>query len=923
MTRVKKNAAAVLALAAFVIETRADFCSPQSAGMRDIMLVYAQAGGWRAENFRPYVAYLDRAGKPVDWFYDAYLFLMFGGAPSGQAYIDGATDRKDWEYYLNEEFAADREFAALEATVESVAQALHVPAPTVPVIAMIPYPSAKQKAFGDADGDGATENLSADSDREKAVAWFLREFLLRWNSRSFRHLKLWGFYWMNEGVSPADESIVRAAARAVHGRDYKFLWIPWFRAPGVEKWRELGFDLAIMQPNYAFIPPSGRLRVPDENRLTTAANVCRRLGMGVEMELNMGLDLDAHRDAPVDLRDRINLRLYLNHGDATLDGYRDGAVRAYYQGYNAIAGLGVSADPALRCLYDDLYRFHKGTYAPHPPYQPLAAPEACLTDGRWRTRPDAAVKAVVLSGPQAMLTLPLEGPRLADDVRVHFAGDVPPQRVRLAVSASPSGGDFEEVAAVDEIALRPEDGGGFVTLTFPVRTVRQLRLTVETRVGESVAVDEVLLMPSAHLLCGSPYVVTDRAADPWGCLTDGVAGGGEKAVWPGARGEVRFDLPEAWYAKALMVHFRKTEGKAFSPRVSSDAGSADADREGWATIPLNREVRALSLALEDSAAGRVAVDEVALLPARNLALGCAYTYDPPFRARYPDSGGRELTDGEVSGGFGDGKTVGWAEWSGAHEVAVCLDLGASYALEAAEAHVQGGGYASVNFPERVAVFVSEDGLAWTRAATSVGAPEKTASRDVGGSRCELGWVRLALPGVRGRYVRFRFEPKGWLMLSEVRVFSSGKNIAQNLPYSLNPQPVGEETYADNTGLLMDGYYVKAGSGWKACAGFDKADPTVTADLGVVRRVQAARLHVQGGGPGGVRFPDRVTMETSVDGTAWLFAGETSEHPAEDGRKAAAAFMGAVFEPRDARFVRFRVKRRGWAMLDEIEVLPTW
>jgi len=279
---------------------------------------------------------------------------------------------------------------------------------------------------------------------------------------------------------------------------------------------------------------------------------------------------------------------------------------------------------------------------PHPPYQPLAAPEACLTDGRWRTRPDAAVKAVVLSGPQAMLTLPLDGSRLADDVRVHFAGDVPPQRVRLAVSASPPGGDFEEVAAVDEIALRPEDGGGFVALTFPVRPVRQLRLTVETRAGESVAVDEILLMPSAHLLCGSPYVVTDRAADPWGCLTDGVAGGDEKAAWPGARGEVRFDLPEARYAKAPMVHFRRTEGKAFSPRVSSDAGSADADREGWATIPLNREVRALSLALEASAAGRVAVDEVALLPARNLALGCAYTYDPPFRARYPDSGGRDI-----------------------------------------------------------------------------------------------------------------------------------------------------------------------------------------------------------------------------------------------------------------------------------------
>ena len=922
MARVKKTAAAVLALAAFAIGARADFCSPQSAGMRDIMLVYAQAGGWRAENFRPYVAYLDRAGKPVDWFYDAYLFLMFGGVPSGRTYIDGATDRKDWEYYLAEEFAPERELAALDATVENVAQALHAPVPTVPVIAMIPYPSPKQKAFGDADGDGVTENLSVERDREKAVAWFLREFLGRWNGRSYRHLKLWGFYWMNEGVSPADESVVRAAARAVHAQGCKFLWIPWFRAPGVEKWRELGFDLAIMQPNYAFIPPTGNLRVPDENRLTTAANVCRRLGMGIEMELNMGLDMDARRDAPVDLRDRINLRLYLNHGDAALDGYRDGAVRAYYQSYNVIAGLCVSADPALRRLYDDLYRFHKGTYALRPPYQPLAAPEACLTDGQWRTRPDLDAKAVVLSGPRAALTLTCGQACLADDVRVHFSGTGVPQSVRLAVSASPAGDAFEDVAKVDEVALRPENGGGFAALMFPVRLVRRFRLTIDMRDDERAAVDEVMLMPAAHVLCGAPYDVKG-ADDPAACLTDGVTGDGALAAWPGGRGEVRFTLPEKWFAKALMVHFRKAAKSAFAPRVTVGAETKTecADSDGWATVPLNQPIGELSLVFEDRTAGIVAADEVALLPADNLARGCAVAYDPPFRAKYPDAKGRELTDGELSRGFEDGKSVGWAGWSGAHEVTVRLDLGAPHALEAAEAYVQGGGYASVAFPERVTVSVSEDGIAWTQVAALAGAPEKTEGREVGGSRCELGWIKLALAGARGRYVRFCFEPKGWLMLSELRVVSSGKNVALTRPYSLNPQPSGEETYADNTGLLTDGYYVKAGSGWKACAGFDKTDPAVTVDLGAAHRVQTARIHLQGGGPGGVYFPERLTVETSSDGALWSAAGESGEHPSETEKKAEAAFMGVAFEPREARFVRFLLKRRGWAMMDEIEVFP--
>lgn len=221
MGSVKVLAGALLIVSSVVSAARGDYCPPQSRqsdGMRDIMLIYATPGHWQPKNFLPYVAYVDREGKPRDWFYDAYLFLMYGGAPSGQTYIDGATNRKDWEFYLDEEFAPGREFAALEQTI-------------------------------------------ADAARQMAVK-----------------------------------------------------------------------------------PPTGLVKVPDENRLTTAANLCRRLGMGVEMELNMGIDMVANKAAFVDTRDRINLQLYLDHGDDALDGYRDGAVRAYYQGYNAIAGLSASGD---------------------------------------------------------------------------------------------------------------------------------------------------------------------------------------------------------------------------------------------------------------------------------------------------------------------------------------------------------------------------------------------------------------------------------------------------------------------------------------------------------------------------------------------------------------------------------------------------
>mgnify|MGYP003586132995 CR=1 FL=1 len=917
-------AAALLAWSAAA--ARGGYCPPQSAqsdGMRDILLVYAEPGHWRLANFLPYVAYVDREGQPRNWFYDAFLFLMYGGAPSGQAYIDGATNRRDWEFYLDEEFAPGREFAALDQTIAHAAQLLRKKPPQVPVIVMIPYPSLKQKDFGDADGDGASENLGTDEGRRKAVAWFLRAFLERWDKAAFPHLKLWGFYWMNEGVAPPDEAVVRTTAQEIHARGYKFHWIPWFRAPGVEKWRELGFDLTIMQPNYAFIPPAGLRRVPDENRLTAAANICRRLGMGIEMELNMGLDLEARQSAIVDPRDRINLRLYLDHGDDALDGYQAGAVRAYYQGYNAIAGLSASRDPELRQLYDDLYRFHKGTYERQRPYQPLKTQDKCLSDGRWSTRPEAQAKALRLAGPSATFTVPLGGPRLAGDVRVHFAGSNAPQRVTLALSPDPQGEAFAEVAAEDNIALRSEDGGGFAVLNFPPQRAQRLRLRVDVKAGESAALDELLLMPATHQLSGLPYTLGEGAIDEARCLTDGVTDGEAMALWNSGPGEARFELPETWYAEALLVHFRKLSGKASAPRAFLDGGAAafSADPDGWAVVPLNRPVRKLALAFEDPAARGVAVDEVALLPAKNLASGCPYTYDPPFRAKYPDDGGRELTDGELSRGFSDGKTVGWAKWEMAGDVTVVVDLGAPKPVERVEVHAQGGGAAAVEFPERVGVAVSTDGATWTPAAASSAEPEEQERRDSGGRCSALGWLKIATPSASGRYVRLRITPQEWLMLSEVRVWSGGANAALGRPYSLRPQPTGDAPYADNSGLLTDGFYTTAGSGWKTCAGFDKAAPAVTVDLGAPRRIAAARVHLQGGGPGGVYFPECVSASTSADGVTWAPAGDTREYPPEESKVAAATFMGLSFEPREARFVRFAFKKRGWLMLDELEVFP--
>lgn len=156
---------------------------------------------------------------------------------------------------------------------------------------------------------------------------------------------------MNEGIGPADEAIVRATADYVHRLGFGMHWIPYFRAPGAEKCSELGFDFAVLQPNYAFMEQSGLH--PNQQRLTDTARLARQYHLGIEIEMVSSISSRSERD---------NLRDYLIHGADSQDGYMRQAVHAYYAGEKCITQLCFSDLPADRELYESLYQFAKGTY---------------------------------------------------------------------------------------------------------------------------------------------------------------------------------------------------------------------------------------------------------------------------------------------------------------------------------------------------------------------------------------------------------------------------------------------------------------------------------------------------------------------------------------------------------------------------------
>lgn len=924
----------------------ADYCppdSPQAGGMRDIMLAYMGRDVWKQEDFLPYVAYLDKkqGGRPVDWFYDSWLFLMFGGAPSGGAYAFGSATKTDWDFYFDLLFAPDQNLAALNACVEAVGRQLGDTDQVCPVIIMIPHLAPSMKDFGDVDGDGQPEDCSRDADRLKAFRWAVDTVLARWQPEAYPHLRLWGFYWMNEGVYREDEQVCRDTAAYCRSKGYGLHWIPWFRAGGFDRWRDLGFDFVIMQPNYAFMKNPTGLVVPDEGRLTHNANLSRDYGLGVEMELDTNTDLSPGK--------RLNLQLYLNHGVEELDGYMHGAVRAYYQATDYIARLYHSDLAECNRLYDDLYRFHKGTYQRRVvslcegmPCTLNGQPAPKLTDGLWLTRGERPERVLTATSP-AVIELDLGPGQIVGDVRVHVAareGGQPAPPVAIQVETSSGAGAYSRVAeaACPELVSRAGWSQGFALLACKPHFARAVRITLTAAEGAEVGVDEIVMFPAPHLLWGAPGEVTGELAglgpvDAVALLTDGklAAGAGQPGTLRFADdgGSATLHLNEPWVLQQARVHVTWTPG-AGAPRcrVSAIAGddvvytspwaAATGEGSAWLELPLD-SARADSVRFEFSGGAEVGWDETQVTPTPNLAQGKPYTITPDSERTYDDTGGRELTDGVLTeAGFGDGRTVGWFGES----VSVTLDLGQPRRLNEVRVFAEGGGYAAVRFPATYQVFGSMDGAEWRLLAGGPPEMETVFHEPVGDAFNELAWLRLGLPGMTVRYLRLLFPPDAWLMLSEIEAVEGGQNVALGAAYHLAPKPKSDAKYADDGLRLTDGDTSRPADGWNKVVGWNQETPQVVVDLLAPAQVSLVRAHVLGGGNGGVWYPTSVAVSTSEDGTTWSEEVAVAPSRPETGQESLVAFVDVELPPRKARYIRVRLERRGWAMLDEVQVYDT-
>ena len=355
-------------------------------GYKDLCLLYQRAdkNNYTVDTLMPYVAYLDEDGNIKDTMFDSFLFLMSGSLPSGRNPL-GQGNMTDMQWTIDNMFLEGYNLQALNEAAGKVKEALGLPADFKYGFTVTLYDLDPQGTdFGDIDGDGKTDATNTWEKRVAAIKWYMDAFEAKLSEYTFENLEFVGYYWYREGVYPEDDQpkVISALADEIHARGFDFTWIPWYCAPGYDTWKDYGFDVSCMQPNYVF-----DLKEP-EGRIAQAAYLIQTVGCGIEIEVGFSaMQNEALRNRYLE---------YLAGG--VKYGYMKDCIHMYYQEISVYYTACTSADPKIRAMYDYTYQFIKGTLNAYPPALEKVTVEAAA---------DAPTEVVLFDKSAAHLTVAL------------------------------------------------------------------------------------------------------------------------------------------------------------------------------------------------------------------------------------------------------------------------------------------------------------------------------------------------------------------------------------------------------------------------------------------------------------------------------------------------------------------------------------
>lgn len=324
----------------------------------------------------------------------------------------------------------------------------------------------------------------------------------------------------------------------------------------------------------------------------------------------------------------------------------------------------------------------------------------------------------------------------------------------------------------------------------------------------------------------------------------------------------------------------------------------------------------------------------------NLALGKSYTVSQPVSDEYPDSTGKELTDG-VEGGLsiGDPAWMGCNFWhpQGRKALQIILDLERVEEFEEVRMnllHSSGG----VSIPENFSVSISDDKNSWTELKS--GAPTFDVIVDLGETqefeRVKAGFLKAdaEMPSdfiyhyvytspqkMHGRYLKIECDDYSWVFFDEVKVLKEAlvrepavaekaavsgivpdsNNIAYGRPYETQ-WPFSEVRPDSDEGKLTDGKRGTASARSKDWVGYSAIE-----GLGGYRSWKSFSS----------TLPTYVEVSYSDDKEFWHSFGSGGITDVASGIQ---RFDYASSQPVSGRYVKFTVSMDQMVALDEIEIL---
>lgn len=338
------------------LDAKEEYLSAAEYGINNPFLVYVTKSNnstycCTEEEFLPSVAYMEN-GVIKDTMFDTFVFLPdvnflydYGPDDGGKAPLQ----KSDWQGYIrNHEFAKGYNMDALDAAVGKVKSALNLSDYKVNVIMPILYPVKSVTNFGSV--NGSKLNFSKVEDRKEGVKWFVDEQIETFERKKYENIKVVGFYWFVEAMPLIDvetKNIAKYITEYVKSLNLTTLWIPYFKAAGYDKWKETGFDLVAMQPN--FFPSSDAPNCGGEERLKQTADLAKKYNMGVEIEVERANEISVTH-----LKKYYRAGIEYGYMDAFHTFYMNQGPSVFYEFYN-------SADSYLHSAYTDTYKFIKKT----------------------------------------------------------------------------------------------------------------------------------------------------------------------------------------------------------------------------------------------------------------------------------------------------------------------------------------------------------------------------------------------------------------------------------------------------------------------------------------------------------------------------------------------------------------------------------